>query len=88
MPQDTAQSCDCQRAAQPSLQHAYQGDEVRLVRRITVLLDLLVHQVPVEVLSTMAPQPLLSSTTGVRPFCCGAWTAAWSIAMAGGAQRS
>jgi transposase len=33
------------------LQHAYQRDDVRLVRRITVLLDLLVHQVPVEVLS-------------------------------------
>ena len=33
------------------LQHAYQRDDLRLVRRITVLLDLLVHQVPVEVLS-------------------------------------
>src|SRR5215472_6245597 len=33
------------------LQHAYQRDDVRLVRRITVLLELLVHQVPVEVLS-------------------------------------
>jgi len=33
------------------LQHAYQRDDVRLVRRTTVLLDLLVHQVPVEVLS-------------------------------------
>ena len=32
------------------LQHAYQCDEVRLVRRITVLLDLLVHQVPMAVL--------------------------------------
>src|SRR2546422_9391881 len=29
------------------LQHAYQRDDVRLVRRITVLIDLLVHQVPV-----------------------------------------
>ena len=33
------------------LQHAYQCNDVRLVRRTTVLLDLLVHQVPVEVLS-------------------------------------
>jgi transposase len=33
------------------LQHAYQRDDVRLVRRITVLLDLLVHHVSVEVLS-------------------------------------
>ena len=33
------------------LRHAYQRDDVRLVRRITVLHDLLVHQVPVEVLS-------------------------------------
>jgi transposase len=33
------------------LQHAYQRDDVRLVRRTIVLRDLLVHQVPVEVLS-------------------------------------
>jgi transposase len=33
------------------LQHAYQRDDVRLVRRTTVLIDLLVHHVPVEVLS-------------------------------------
>jgi len=32
------------------LQHAYQRDDVRLVRRTTVLLDLLVPHVPVEVL--------------------------------------
>jgi transposase len=32
------------------LQHAYQRDDVRLVRRATVLIDLLVHQVPVAVL--------------------------------------
>src|SRR6516225_10023950 len=32
------------------LQHAYQGDDVRLVRRITVLIDLLVRQVPMAVL--------------------------------------
>ena len=33
------------------LQHAYQRDDVRLVRRPTVLSDLLVHHVPVESLS-------------------------------------
>ena len=33
------------------LQHAYQRDDVRLVRRATVLIDLLVHRVPVAVLS-------------------------------------
>ena len=33
------------------LQHAYQGDEVRVVRRTTVLIDLLVHPVPVAVLA-------------------------------------
>ena len=33
------------------LQHAYQRDDVRLVRRTTVLIDLLVHHVPVEILS-------------------------------------
>jgi transposase len=32
------------------LQHAYQRDDVRLVRRITVLLDLLVYQVPMAAL--------------------------------------
>ena len=43
------------------LQHAYQRDDVRLVRRITVLLDLLVHHVPVAVLvRALGPQPLLS----------------------------
>src|SRR6266403_553627 len=33
------------------LQHAYQRDDVRLVRRTTVFIDLLVHHVAVEVLS-------------------------------------
>jgi transposase len=33
------------------LQHAYQHDDVRLVRRTTVVIDLLVHHVSVEVLS-------------------------------------
>ena len=33
------------------LQHAYQREDVRLVRRTTVLIDLLVHHVAVEVLS-------------------------------------
>src|SRR5437868_9328685 len=32
------------------LQQAYRGDDVRLVRRTTVLIDLLVHHVPLEVL--------------------------------------
>jgi transposase len=32
------------------LRHAYQRDDVRLVRRITVLIDLLVHHVPMAVL--------------------------------------
>src|SRR5919197_5286072 len=33
------------------LQYAYQHDDVRLVRRTTVLLDLLAYHVPLEVLS-------------------------------------
>ena len=40
------------KALHSRLQHAYQGDDVRLVRRITVLIDLLVRQVPMAVLST------------------------------------
>ena len=38
------------KALQSRLQHAYQKDDVRLVRRITVVIDLLVHHMPVEVL--------------------------------------
>src|SRR6266481_5122841 len=39
------------KALHAKLQQAYLKDDVRLVRRTTVLLDLLVHHVPVEVLS-------------------------------------
>jgi transposase len=46
------------------LQHAYQRDDVRLVRRITVLLDLLVRHVPVEV---------LSARWGLSPSCLYRW---------------
>ena len=46
------------------LQHAYQHDDVRLVRRTTVLLDLLVHSVPVEV---------LSARWGLSPSCIYRW---------------
>jgi transposase len=38
------------KALHSRLQHAYQRDDVRLVRRITVLLDLLGHHVPMAVL--------------------------------------
>jgi transposase len=38
------------KALQTRLQQAYQKDDVRLVRRITVLIDLFVHGVPVETL--------------------------------------
>ena len=69
------------------LQHAYQRDDVRLVRRITVLLNLLGHHVPVEALRAQWGPASPGSTTGVRPFCCGAWTA-WALTMAVGADRS
>jgi transposase len=46
------------------LQHAYQRDDVRLVRRTTVLLDLLVHHMPVEV---------LSARWGLSPSCIYRW---------------
>jgi transposase len=52
------------------LQHAYQRDDVRLVRRITVLLDLLVHQVPVEV---------LSERWGLSPSCLYHWRQAFLL---------
>jgi hypothetical protein len=38
------------KALHRGLQHAYRKDDVRLVRRTTVLIDLLVHHVPVAVL--------------------------------------
>ena len=46
------------------LQQAYRKDNVRLVRRITVLIDLLVHQVPVDV---------LSERWGLSPACIYGW---------------
>jgi transposase len=46
------------------LQHAYWRDDVRLVRRTTVLIDLLVHHVPVEV---------LSERWGLSPSCIYRW---------------
>lgn len=52
------------------LQHAYQYDDVRLVRRITVLLDLRVHQVPVEV---------LSERWGLSPSCLYHWRQAFLL---------
>jgi transposase len=52
------------------LQHAYQRDEVRLVRRIIVLLDLLVHQVPIAV---------LCERWGLSPSCLYAWQQAFLL---------
>jgi len=52
------------KALQSRLQHAYQRDDVRVVRRITVLLDLLVHHVPVEV---------LCAQWGLSPACISGW---------------
>jgi transposase len=52
------------------LRHAYQRDDVRLVRRITVLLDLLVHQVPMAV---------LCERWGLSPSCLYAWQQAFLL---------
>ena len=52
------------------LQHAYQRDDVRLVRRLTVLLDLLVHQVPMAV---------LCERWGLSPSCLYAWQQAFLL---------
>jgi transposase len=52
------------------LQHAYQRDNVRLVRRITVLLDLLVHRVPMAV---------LCERWGLSPSCLYAWQQAFLL---------
>jgi len=52
------------------LQHAYQRDDVRLVRRITVLLDLLAHRVPMAV---------LCERWGLSPSCIYAWQQAFLL---------
>src|SRR5215831_12415649 len=52
------------------LQHAYQRDDVRLIRRITVLLDLLVHQVPMAV---------VCERWGLSPSCLYAWQQAFLL---------
>src|SRR6266853_4874156 len=52
------------------LQHAYRRDDVRLVRRITVLIDLLVHQVPVAV---------LCERWGLSPACLYHWQKAFLL---------
>src|SRR5262245_65901978 len=52
------------KALHARLLQAYLQDDVRLVRRITVLLDLLVHQVPMAV---------LCERWGLSPSCLYAW---------------
>ena len=52
------------------LQHAYPRDDVRWVRRITVLLDLLVHHVPMAV---------LCERWGLSPSCLSAWQQAFLL---------
>jgi transposase len=52
------------------LQDAYQHDDVRLVRRTTVLIDLLVHQVPMAV---------LCERWGLSPSCLYAWQKAFLL---------
>src|SRR5438094_1388667 len=52
------------------LQHAYQHDDVRLVRRTTVVIDLLVHHVPVAV---------LCERWGISPACLYHWQQAFLL---------
>src|SRR5215467_2836915 len=52
------------------LQYAYQHDDVRLVRRTTVLLDLLVHHVPMAV---------LCERWGLSPACLSDWQKAFLL---------
>ena len=58
------------KALQTHLQDAYRKDEVRLVRRITVLLDLLVHHVPVAV---------VCERWRLSPACLYAWQKAFLV---------
>ena len=52
------------------LQHAYRRDDRRLVRRTTVLIDLLVHHVPVAV---------LCERWGLSPACIYSWQKAFLL---------
>jgi len=52
------------------LQHAYRHDDVRLVRRTTVLIDLLVHHVSVEA---------LREHWGLSPACIYDWQKAFLL---------
>ena len=52
------------------LQHAYRRDDARLVRRITVVIDLLVHHVPVA---------RLCERWGLSPACLYAWQKAFLL---------
>lgn len=77
------------KALHSHLQHAYRKDDVRVVRRTTVLIDLLVHHVPVAVLCErwgLSPPCLYDWMTGSGPFCCTA-SRAWSTTMAVVADR-
>jgi transposase len=58
------------KALHSCLQHAYRKDDVRLVRRTTVLIDLLVHQVPVAV---------LCERWGLSPSCLYDWQKAFVL---------
>src|SRR4029434_6899613 len=58
------------KALHTRLQQAYLKDDVRLVRRITVLLDLLVHHVPMAV---------LSARWGLRASCLYDWQQAFVL---------
>lgn len=58
------------KALHSCLQHAYRTDDMRLVRRITVLIDLLVHQVPVAV---------LCERWGLSPSCLYNWQKAFVL---------
>ena len=58
------------KALQNRLQQAYRKDDVRLVRRTTVLIDLLVHHVPVAV---------LGERWGLSPACIYAWQKAFML---------
>ena len=58
------------KALHSRLQHAYRKDDVRLVRRTTVLIDLLVHQVP---------SAVLCERWGLSPSCLYDWQKAFVL---------
>ena len=67
------------KALHTKLQQAYRKDDRRLVRRPTVLIDMLVHQDPSRCCASAGASVPPVSTTGSGPFSSTAWAACSTV---------